>query len=59
MSKDLIDKILKASDLIHNQSLKGGANYIVTSSNVSNYMNKSFRCYNRKIKIIRIFNEKI
>jgi len=28
MSKDLIDKILKASDLIHNQSLKGGANYI-------------------------------
>jgi hypothetical protein len=59
MSKELINKILEASKVIHSQSLRGGANYIVTSPHISNVLSNTLRCIDRKIKIKRIFNEEI
>lgn len=58
--KDLYDKILKASELIHKSSTKGSANYIVTSSSVANMIQNAYadnRKDYRKIKIKRLFNE--
>ena len=58
-NKELIDKLLKASEIIHKSSMRGGANYIVTSPSVSQMINRLYneRANDRKEKIIRIFNE--
>jgi len=58
-NKELIDKLLKASEIIHKASTKGGGNYIITSPTISQMMNNLYneRVNNRKEKIIRIFNE--
>lgn len=60
-NKELIDKLLKASEIIHKSSMRGGANYIVTSTNVSQMINRLYneRANGRKEKIIRIFNEEV
>lgn len=58
MSKDLIDKILKASAIINNSSRYGGSNYMVVSKAVANIIN-DLRKNNRKEKIMRIFNEEV
>lgn len=51
MSKELIDKLLKASETIHKSSIKGSANYMVVSPYFSNY----FKISSRKEKIKRLF----
>jgi hypothetical protein len=57
MDKDLIDKILDASNKIHKASLRGSANYIITSQSVSNIINNiSNKEYYRMEKIKRMFN---
>jgi len=60
-NKELIDKLLKASEIIHKSSMRGGANYIVTSPSVSQMINRLYneRANDRKEKIIRIFNEEV
>ena len=59
--KDLIAKLLKASEVIHKVSISGGANYIITSPTVSQMINSLYnqRVNDRKEKIIRIFNEEV
>lgn len=59
--KDLIAKLLKASEVIHKSSTRGGANYIITSPTVSQMINSLYnqRVNDRKEKIIRIFNEEV
>ena len=42
MSKDLIDKLLKASETIHKSSLRGSANYVVTSPSVSDMIQEVY-----------------
>ena len=54
--KDLIDRILKASEAINNASTKGSGNYMVTSSAIANII-RGFRRGYRKEKIKRIFND--
>ena len=54
MSKDLIDKLLKASETIHKASTKGSANYMVVSKEVANIIN-GFKRNIRKEKIKRLF----
>jgi hypothetical protein len=56
MSKDLMDKILKASAVINLGSRSGGGNYMVVSKVVADVIT-GFRRSNRKEKIMRIFNE--
>jgi hypothetical protein len=51
MSKELIDKLLKASETIHKSSIKGSANYMVVSPYFTNY----FKISSRKEKIKRLF----
>lgn len=60
-NKELIDKLLKASEIIHKSSMRGGANYIITSPSVSQMINRLYneRANDRKEKIIRIFNEEV
>ncbi len=58
--KDLIGKLLKASEAIHRVSTKGSANYIVTSTSVADFIQKTYNEHRsgfRKEKIMRIFNE--
>jgi hypothetical protein len=58
--KDLIGKLLKASEAIH--KTKGSANYIVTSTSVADFIQKTYneqRAGFRKEKINKIFNERI
>ena len=54
MQKDLIDKLLKASETIHKSSTKGSANYMVVSPVVANIIN-GFKINIRKEKIKRLF----
>lgn len=54
MRKDLIDKLLKASETIHKSSTKGSANYMVASPVVANIIN-GFKINIRKEKIKRLF----
>jgi len=60
MSKDLIGKLLKAAETIHKSSTKVSANYIVTSTSVADFIQKTYnehRAGFRKEKIKKIFNE--
>lgn len=61
MSKDLIDRLLKASEIIHKTSTRGSGNYIVTSPTISQMINSIYteRANDRKEKINRLFDEKI
>ena len=54
MSKELIDKLLKASEMIHKSSTSG--NYMVVSPAVADVIN-GFKRGSRKEKIKRLFNE--
>jgi hypothetical protein len=54
--KDLITKINEAANVIHNKSLRGSGNYIVTSSDVAGQLKIDFRRTNRILKIENIFN---
>ena len=54
MQKDLIDKLLKASETIHKSSTKGSANYMVVSKDFANIINGIKRDI-RKGKIKRLF----
>ena len=59
-NKNLIDKILEASSIIHKSSLRGSANYIVTSGQTAQMIQEVFsknRSNRRKEKINKIFNE--
>ena len=53
--KSLVDKLLKASQKIHQSSLRGSGNYITV--NIADIINKLERQKNRKNKIKRLFNE--
>jgi len=58
--KDLLGKLLKASEAIHRVSTKGSANYVVASTSVADFIQKTYnehRAGLRKEKIMRIFNE--
>jgi hypothetical protein len=54
MSKELIDKLLKASETIHKRSIKGSANYMVVSPAVANAIN-GLKKDARKEKIKNLF----
>jgi hypothetical protein len=54
-NKELVDRILKASQIIHKGSIKGNANYMVVSSDVVDKINGFKRRYLRKEKIKRLF----
>lgn len=56
-NKSLVDKLLKASQQIHQSSLRGPGNYITVNSNIADIINKLERQKNRKDKIKRLFNE--
>jgi len=56
--KDFHKKILEASNLIHKAGLKGSANYIIASSEVSNIINEINKKQTRIKKLKRILNEK-
>ena len=51
-NKSLVDKLLKASQKIHQSSLRGSANYITVNATIY----KLERQKNRKTKIKRLFN---
>ncbi len=58
MSKELIDKLLKASEMIHKASTRGSANYMVVSSDVANMIQGVYnqeKASWRKEKIKKIF----
>jgi len=58
MSKELIDKLLKASEKIHKASTRGNANYMVVSSDVANMIQGVYnqeKASWRKEKIKKIF----
>ena len=60
MSKELIDKIFKASAIINNNSLRGYGDYIVTSAHIADILQNEISNIKRKYrkeKIMRIFNE--
>jgi hypothetical protein len=54
MSKELIDKLLKASEIIHKASTKGSGNYMVVSPAVADVIN-GFKRGSRKEKIKKLF----
>jgi len=53
-NKELYDKILKVSEVIHKQALRGPANYIVCSPSVSEAMKHMDLLELRKDKIKKI-----
>lgn len=58
MGKDLIDKVLKASEIISKRQRQPVGNYIVTSGKAASEIQKAFGIYRsdiRKKKINRIF----
>jgi hypothetical protein len=58
--KDLVQKINAAANIIHQKSVRGGGNYMVTSPEVAEYIHKANLKYQRKEKLKEIFkNEKI
>lgn len=54
MSKELIQKLNDAASKIASVSKKGPANYIITSSNISEVLNQQFRRTDRIMKIEKI-----
>jgi hypothetical protein len=54
MSKELINKLLKASEMIHKASTKGSTNYMVVSPAVADVIN-GFKRGSRKEKIKKLF----
>jgi hypothetical protein len=58
MSKELIDKLLKASEMIHKASTKGSANYMVVSPAVADVIN-GFKRGSRKEKIKKLFPDDV
>ena len=54
MSKELIDKLLKASEMIHKASTKGSGNYMVVSPAVADIIT-GFKRDSRKEKIKKLF----
>lgn len=54
MSKELIDKLLKASEMIHKASTKGSGNYMVVSKAVADVIT-GFKRGSRKEKIKKLF----
>ena len=54
-NKNLIDKLLQASVLINNKSIRGSSNYIVVNSTISSILSK-IRPESRIEKIKRLFN---
>jgi hypothetical protein len=56
MSKDLIQKILESSNHIHNSSLRGGANFFITSPKFGSSLNSLFKNVKRIEKIKLILN---
>ena len=57
-NKGLIDKLLKASAIINNNSSRGNGNYMVVSSTVTDILT-GLKRNSRKEKIMRIFNEEV
>lgn len=53
--RDLIAKLLKASETINESSRKGNGKYILTSTTVSQWIKKINREEVRKEKITKIF----
>lgn len=53
-NKELFDKILKASEIIHNQALRGPANYVVCSPSVTEAIKHIDLLELRKNKINKI-----
>ena len=56
--KDLIDKLLKASETIHKSSTKGSANYMVVSQSVADIIQEVYNKEKagwRKEKIKKLF----
>mgnify|MGYP000359363576 CR=1 FL=1 len=59
MSKELFDKILKASEIINQSSRRSPANYMVVSSDVANMIQGIYnqeKASWRKYKIKKLFN---
>jgi len=56
MAKSLVDKLIKASQKIHQSSLRGSGNYITISKSISDIIHKIERKGIRKDKINRLFN---
>ena len=55
-NKSLVDKLLKASQKIHQSSLRGTGNYITVNKTISDIIYKIDRPKIRKTKIKRLFN---
>jgi hypothetical protein len=55
-NKSLVDKLIEASQKIHQSSLRGSGNYILTSPVIADMINK-YKSEFRKEKIKRLFNE--
>lgn len=58
-NKKLINRILKASNIISNASRKGSANFIVVSPQVADVINEAQKRILREKKIKRILYENI
>ena len=61
MQKDLVDKLLKAAEMIDNKSRRGSGDWFITNPIISNIIDdflKEERPNFRKEKIKRIFDEK-
>lgn len=56
-NKKLVDKLLKASQIKHQSSLRGSGNYITANKTISEIIYKLKRPKNRIKKIRRLFNE--
>lgn len=55
-NKSLVNKLLKASQKIHQSSLRGTGNYITVNKTISDIIYKIDRPKIRKTKIKRLFN---
>jgi hypothetical protein len=55
INKSLVDKLLKASQKIHQSSLRGSGNYITVNSNIASMISK-LKSERRIDKIKRLFN---
>lgn len=57
MNNNLISEILAASNKIHQATIKGGGNYLVTSPSIAELFNKINRPDIRKKKINKILDK--
>jgi hypothetical protein len=55
INKSLVDKLLKASQKIHQSSLRGSGNYITVNSTIASMISK-LKSERRIDKIKRLFN---